>query len=386
MSFPILEFLDERDKETNKGSCKSCGKFVKWSRDSVASHKRKNCLDDDEEARYFAKRNRTQSSLASHTLAIDENLPHDKILNEQELTDEKKEEINTKFAKFFFRTGIPLTLADCETFKDFVTALHPAYAESMPNAHTLSGQLLDQEYQQLADRRDKFLHESHDLVLVSDGWTNVRGDHIVNFCVKAPNLKPFFYKSINTSETRDDAEAVSELILTVIDEIGSDRFTCVITDNAPVMKAAWKLIEERYPHITAYGCAAHIINLLINDILNTPKHQKTIEASEAIIQFVNNHHLFKAKFEEEGKAAGVVISLSSPVSSRWNSQYTSSSSLLKAKYVLMRLADESSDDLTEVVPKIESELALNLMKSFEFWERLATLVKTIEYPTNVIGK
>ena len=256
----------------------------------------------------------------------------------------------------------------------------------MPSAHTLSGVLLDQEHQQLAEHRDKILQESKDLVLVSDGWTSVRGDHIVNFCVKAPNQKPFFYKSINTSGIRQNTEAVADSILAVIEELGSEKFSCVITDNAAVMRASWKLIEEKYPHIAANGCAAHVMNLLVKDILSTPDHQKTIKESGKIIQFVNNHHLAKAKFEEKRKAAKVANTLSSPVPTRWYSQFTSSSNVLKAKYVLMSLADENSEDLKDIVPKIKSDQALKLMKSPDFWERLATLVRTIEYPSNIIGK
>ena len=384
MDFAISEYLKERDKRRNNGSCKSCEKSVKWSRECVASHKRRNC-SDDEGKRFFAKRKFTEQSVNNASVS-DESLSFDGILIQQELTDEKIAEINTKLAKFFFRTGIPFRLAESGAFKELLAALNPAYAEHMPSAHTLSGTLLDQEYQHLTARRDKILQESKDLVLVSDGWTNCRGDHIVNFCVKAPDQKTFFYKSINTSGTRQNAEAVADAILSVIEELGSEKFSCLITDNAAVMRASWKIVEEKYPHIVANGCAAHVINLLIKDILSTPDHQKTIKESGKIIQFVNNHHMAKAKFEEKRKAAKIANTLSSPVSTRWFSQFTSSNNLLKAKYVLMSLADENSKDLKEIVPKDKSDVALKLMKSPEFWERLATLVETIGYPANVIGK
>jgi len=33
------------------------------------------------------------------------------------------------------------------------------------------------------------------------------------------------------------------------------------------MKKAWTLITEKYSHIASYGCVAHGLNLLINDII-----------------------------------------------------------------------------------------------------------------------
>lgn len=82
MKFTISDFLDERDKVTNKGSCKSCSKRVKWSRVSVASHKRKNCLANDEEKRFFAIEKSTYPNLNNGSVS-DDSLSSDGMSNEQ---------------------------------------------------------------------------------------------------------------------------------------------------------------------------------------------------------------------------------------------------------------------------------------------------------------
>lgn len=64
---------------------------------------------------------------------------------------------------------------------------------------------------------NQFLTGSNDLTLITDGWTNTRGDHIVNFLVKSPTQRPMFYKSINTTGIIQNTENVSKAILDVIE-------------------------------------------------------------------------------------------------------------------------------------------------------------------------
>ncbi|KAG5672489.1 hypothetical protein PVAND_002615 [Polypedilum vanderplanki] len=200
--------------------------------------------------------------------------------------------------------------------------------------------LLDKHFNKCSAAVDEIIESHENLTLISDGWTNVRGDHIVNFCVKAPGQKAFFYESIDTSGIIQNSTAVAAAIFDVIEKIGSHKFICFISDNAPVMKAAWKLIEVKFPHISASGCAAHGMNLLIKDITSTTESAKTIKESEKIIKFIKNHHLVKAMFDERRLAANVLSSLCLPVPT----------------------PDEKYDELKDMQPKSTSAAVLTLLK------------------------
>jgi hypothetical protein len=102
------------------------------------------------------------------------------------------------------------------------------------------------------------LGNNEHLTLVSDGWTNIRKENLVNIVVKAPNHSPIFYKSINTSGNPQTVAAVSSAIEEVIIEIGARKFDAVITDNANVMQDVWKILEVQFPRIQAYSGAATI--------------------------------------------------------------------------------------------------------------------------------
>lgn len=54
--FQIADYLDNRDKVTNRGKCKACDKMVLWNREKVSSHKRSACFNIGAEERIlFAK-------------------------------------------------------------------------------------------------------------------------------------------------------------------------------------------------------------------------------------------------------------------------------------------------------------------------------------------
>jgi Protein of unknown function (DUF 659) len=259
-----------------------------------------------------------------------------------------------------------------------MSLLIPAHADNFPLAKSLSGKLLDNQYEDTLAKVLEMIHDSENMTITSDGWTNVRGDHIVNFILKAPGRSPLFYKAINTSGLAQNAVAVADSICEVVTEIGVKKISAVITDNAPVMRAAWELIEQRYPTISAYCCAAHGVALHENS--------KTSKEASKLISYINNHHLVHALFDDKRKEAGITRNLSTTVSTRWYSQYTSLKSLNDAKVAVTRLANEHKPELSKISPKPNSAAVLALIKSEEFWKRLEKFISILEFPTNVIGK
>jgi hypothetical protein len=157
--------------------------------------------------------------------------------------------------------------------KDLIKKLRPAYSDFIPSAATIGNSLLTKEYYRLYERGKTFLANARSYSLVSDGWSNIRNEHLVNFVLIIPGCKPFFYRGISTVGIPQTAEAVAAAILKVIEELGVDKCVSVVTDNASNMQGAWKIIEEKYPKIFANGCGAHVMNLLIKDICELDRYK-----------------------------------------------------------------------------------------------------------------
>lgn len=384
-NFEISKYLRDYCYSTGKGFCKKCDKGIHWARESVRGHKRKACPNStDEERAFFEELTRLKKSKPNNSFTLDNS---DLDVSSNELSDDQRKTIDEAIGNFFFRTGIAFRLADSEAFINMIKQLNPTYAKgSMVNSKKISGPLLDAQYDNIKHKLFNMMKDQTNLILISDGWTNVRCEHIVNFCIKAPDQHTIFYKSVCTKGIVQDAEGVAKAICEVIDELGPQKFSQVITDNAPVMQAAWRIIEETYSNITANGCSAHGMNLLLKDISKFPQNQEVIKKNEKISQFVRNHHIVKAKYDSKRAELGITTTIKAPVATRWYSLSLCAQSLLKSKYVLMSLAENDYDELKEVGEKSKSIAALNMMKSQEFWNKLKKLADILKAPSDSIAK
>jgi proline dehydrogenase len=66
--------------------------------------------------------------------------------------------------------------------------------------------------------------------LMSDGWTDRRGRHLINFLVNSP-AGTFFLESVNASSEITDAQMLAALLEKRIDAIGRDKVVQIVTYN-----------------------------------------------------------------------------------------------------------------------------------------------------------
>jgi hypothetical protein len=100
---------------------------------------------------------------------------------------------------------------------------------------------------------------------MSDGWTDRRGRHLINFLVNSP-AGTFFLESVNASSETADAQMLAALLEKRIDVIGRDKVVQIVTDNGANFKAARRLLERKIPHLFWTPCAAHCLDLMLEDI------------------------------------------------------------------------------------------------------------------------
>jgi len=79
---------------------------------------------------------------------------------------------------------------------------------------------------------------------MSDGCTDKRERHLINFLVNSPE-GTYFLESIDASGEVHDAYLLADLLEERIEQIGKDKVVQVVTDNGSNYKAAVKLLMER---------------------------------------------------------------------------------------------------------------------------------------------
>jgi hypothetical protein len=64
------------------------------------------------------------------------------------------------------------------------------------------------------------------------------------------------------------------------------------------MRAAWDILEEKYPGLIMNGCGAHTINLLVKDICHLPIYREMLLKAREITQFVKKKNLLVFRFRK----------------------------------------------------------------------------------------
>lgn len=143
--------------------------------------------------------------------------------------------------------------------------------------------------------------------------------------------------------------------LRLIDKFGPYNFTGLVSDNASNMKAAWKVVESSYPHISTYGCLAHGLNLLLQDILKIDEIAEIIDSAKQIIKAFRNSHILKAILAE--KQGAQKISLKLPNATRWLSTESCLNSIIVNQQFLKEVAIDGRSK--EFLDKDDKNLIFN---------------------------
>ncbi|KAG8378196.1 hypothetical protein BUALT_Bualt08G0112700 [Buddleja alternifolia] len=101
--------------------------------------------------------------------------------------------------------------------------------------------------------------------LMSDIWTDRRKRPHINLLVACPKGITFL-KSECIVGSRKTAEYISKFISSGIEEIGPSNVVQFVSNNASNYIAAGYMIEQKYPHIVKTSCAAHYLDLALEDI------------------------------------------------------------------------------------------------------------------------
>jgi hypothetical protein len=161
-----------------------------------------------------------------------------------------------------------------------------------------------------------------------------------------PSAKhPIFYKAIDTTGISQTGEEIARALIEVIEEIGAHKVVAVVSDNAPCMRLAWEYVEKEFPHIYCNGCAAHVANLIVNEICKETDVNDVKRNCNIITQYVKSRsallHSFKAEQNHciAQKLTTSIAGLVTPGDTRWRTQHLCMSRVRDNKIALVRLVD-----------------------------------------------
>ena len=101
--------------------------------------------------------------------------------------------------------------------------------------------------------------------IIFDGWTDTKRRPLVNVIASSPTRVMFLRAKDCFGEVKD-SKFIADILIFVIEQVGPANVVQVITDNAPVCKAAGLIVESRYNHIFWTPCIVHNLNLILEEI------------------------------------------------------------------------------------------------------------------------
>ncbi|KAK8916557.1 hypothetical protein KSP39_PZI022500 [Platanthera zijinensis] len=204
---------------------------------------------------------------------------------------EEKKRVDSYVADWFYECGIPFNAAKTRSFEVMLEAVgqyEPSYKG--PSYHDLRVSLLlsTKEKVKVVKTNYQAYWRRYGCTLMSDGWTDRRGRHLINFLVNCPE-GTYFMGSVDASSQIQDATMLSELFDSKIREIGTECVVQVVTDNASNYKAAGRILMEKRPTLFWSPCAAHCIDLMLEDIGKLPPNKIVIKKARMIKNFIYRH-------------------------------------------------------------------------------------------------
>ncbi|CAM8978732.1 unnamed protein product [Rhodiola kirilowii] len=205
---------------------------------------------------------------------------------------ELREQVAQDLAAWFYEAGIPFHAAKYPSFKkaldkvgQFGIGLKP------PSAYELRVPLLRKKKKQIQDILAGHEEEWAQVgcTLMSDGWRDsVVNKEIINFLVHSPK-GPVFLESIDVSDKTKDAQQIFKFLDSMVERVGEENVIQVVSDNASNYVAAGKLLEKRRKHLFWTPCAAHCIDLMLEDIGKIPRIKGAIKNAIILNSYIYTH-------------------------------------------------------------------------------------------------
>lgn len=395
----IAEYLENKQPRGHNhiGTCKFCGETVQWRRNKIINHVLNSCPSAPQLNQQACKRLKTGATSMLSINASNNNSDITSTFSSQSNSTSRvssmerwidtcnstmKDDLDSAIAKFFYRTAIPFNVADCQEWKDIWSLARPAYQP--PKSKVLRTTLLKKEYFKMKMNVQEIVKEAHSVSIVSDGWSNIRNEHLVNFILIIPNQKPLFYGYIDCDgESQTSVQIASDLIK-VIEEIRVEKVSSVVTDNAVTMQGAWDIIEKKYPHIFCNGCAAHVLNLVIQDICTMDGSEDIINKAILVSKFIKYRNALCVAFRKAQKNQAFKKFLTLPIKTRWYTQYECLNNLVNNEDIIQQLC--VTKNYRQQYRKSDKwEEFINTVNDDSFWDGCRKLITKLKLPTKMIG-
>ncbi|XP_020682348.1 uncharacterized protein LOC110099509 [Dendrobium catenatum] len=162
----------------------------------------------------------------------------------------------------------------------------------------------------------------------ADRWSDIKNRSLINILVNNP-YGTVFLRSIEASDEVKNATFIFNLLDGIIEEIDEQLIVQVVTDNASAYKAAGQMLKEKRTHLYWTPCAAHCIDLILEDLGDLPQHKSALSRAKKITKFIYNHSWVLSLMRKFSKKEII-----RPATTRFATSYLTLQSLMEVRQPL----------------------------------------------------
>ncbi|XP_039127447.1 uncharacterized protein LOC120263558 isoform X1 [Dioscorea cayenensis subsp. rotundata] len=216
----------------------------------------------------------------------------EKNLKQTTINDTCKKELRERacreIARWLYDAAILFNAVKYPQFQVMIDAIGQ-YGIGMkaPSYHEVRVSLLNKEMEDgkkiLQSYEEEWAH--YGCSIMADGWTDKRNRTLINFLVNSPK-GTVFLESIDASGYAKTGEKMFELLDRMVQRVGEKNVIQVVTDSASVNVFAGKRLEEKYKNLFWTPCAAHCLDLILEDIGKMPNVKRTVQRGISLNSFI----------------------------------------------------------------------------------------------------
>ncbi|WVZ50616.1 hypothetical protein U9M48_001855 [Paspalum notatum var. saurae] len=268
--------------------------------------------------------------------------------------------------------GIPFNVINSRSWEILLESIGQyGHGYRSPTYHEIRGPLLE-----MAEKRTMELRKKHEeswkeygCTIMSNGWTDTSRRHLINFLANSP-AGTFFLGSVDASSEVANANMLADLLEKQIDKVGKEYVVQLVTDNGSNFKAAGRILMERIPHLFWTPCAAHCLNLLLEDIGAIKEINTCINSAKKVSRFIYKHgrllDLMRDKLGVDLVRPGVTLFATS---------YLTLASMYRHKNGLRNLFVSDEWHNNNLAKSPEGKQAENIVLSMPFWNKVEMFLK-----------
>lgn len=187
--------------------------------------------------------------------------------------------------------GLSFNLFRSPFFKEAIDAVVMAgKAYKPPSSESVRDRLLKAEVESVNGRLEGIRAEYtvYGCSICSDGWSSVSKHPLLNVLAVSTKGAEFIC-SVDTTGQVKSGEYIAKVLCDSIEKVGHSHVVQVITDNASNCKRAGEHVTAKYPDIFWTPCAAHCLDLLLEDIGKLAWAKSPLEDAKKVVVFFHRH-------------------------------------------------------------------------------------------------